>query len=119
MTMSQKTLIIAFLALFAASAVLLFWQNAREMDPDRAGSWWTLSFVALDQADNLAFIVGNHSDTARFDYQIISDKRVLSEASFIVEKGKSITITPDQPAVPGTRTSVIVSDGTEKKELYR
>lgn len=117
--MSQRTLVIIFLALFSISAVFLFFQNARELDPERAGNWWTLSFAAIDQTGSIAFTVDNHSDALRFDYQVVSSKQVLSEASFIVEKGKSITITPDQQIIPGERTSVIVSDGKEKKEIYR
>ena len=117
--MNQKTLIIAFVLLFAASTILLFWQNERELNPDRSGSWWALSFVELDQPTSLAFIVENHSDTAHFDYKVLSDRQVLSEASLIVEKGKSITIVPEQQATPGTRASIIVNDGKETKEIYR
>jgi hypothetical protein len=115
----QKSLIIIFLALFTASAFFLFWQNARELDPDRAGSWWTLSFTSIDQSDSLAFIVDNHSDQTRFNYRVVSGKQVLSEASFIVEKGKSITITPDASASPDTRTSIVVTTGNVKKEIYK
>jgi hypothetical protein len=117
--MPQKSLIIAFLVLFTASASFLFWRNEHELDPDQGKSWWTLSFATPEQTDSLSFSVENHSDSTRFDYKIVADKKVLTAESFIVEKGKPIRITPEFSAQPDTRTSVIVTDGTGKKEIYR
>jgi hypothetical protein len=116
----QKSLIIVFLTLFAASAVFLFWQNERELNPDRAGNWWTLSFSEPASVASLTFVIENHSDATHFSYQVVSDKIVYSESNFFVEKGDSITLTPKDPiGGDGSRISIIVSDGAGKKEIYK
>lgn len=117
--MTQKSLLIIFVTLFALSACFLFWRNERELDPNQGKSWWTISFTTLDQTENLAFTVDNHSDATHFDYEIITNKKSLLNESFIVAKGNSITITPDISATPDARTTIIVTTGTEKKEIYR
>lgn len=115
----QKHLISIFLALFIAASAFLFWQNDRELDPERGQGWWTLSFVAPQDPENLSFTIENHGDQTEFRYEIVADKKTLAEESFTVTKGQSVTITPDVSAQSDTRTSIIVADGKEKKEIYR
>lgn len=117
--MTQRHLILISLALFAAGSAFLFWQNERELDPDRGQNWWTLSFASPQEQDNLSFVVENHSDNTHFDYTIIADKKILAEGSFAVEKGSSVTIRPDFRAKSGVRTSIVVTDGKENKEIYQ
>ncbi len=117
--MSQRFLVAFFLFLFAASALFLFSRNAAELDPDRNKNWWTLSFVDPHNAANLSFRVENHSDKTFFRYQILSGKTTLADEGFIVEHGKDIVITPAITITPDVRTSVIVTTGEEKKEIYR
>lgn len=117
--MSHKTLIAIVLALFAASALFLFWQNARELDPDQGKNWWTLSFASPKQADNLAFTLENHSDQTVFRYTISADRKTIAEDAFTVQRGETITITPTLTAQVGERTTISVSGSKDKKEIYR
>ncbi|HLC95561.1 MAG TPA: hypothetical protein VJH89_03685 [Patescibacteria group bacterium] len=117
--MSHKTLIIVFLALFSFSTFFLFWQNAREMDPERNKDWWTLAFATPLEANDFSFILENHSNNTRFDYTILANKKVLLTESFIVTRGDSITITPPLAAHPDTRITIMVTDGQDTKEIYR
>lgn len=117
--MSQKHLILISLALFAAGAAFLFWQNERELDPDRGKDWWTLSFAIPSSPGSLAFTVENHSDQTDFRYEIIVDRQTLSEETFELKRGATTTIAPELGAHPDARTSVTVTAGMEKKEIYR
>lgn len=117
--MTQKSLIIIFIILFAASTCFLFWRNESELDPNQGKSWWTLSFATPGQPVSLTFTIDNHSDTNRFEYEIVADKQSLMKEALIVTKGNSITITPDISTTPDIRTTIIVTTGTEKKEIYR
>ncbi len=115
---SENFLILIFCALFFVSAVFLFTQNERELDPDTNKDWWVLSFAAPEKEGDLAFTVENHSDTTVFRYTLMADKRIVVEEPFELPSGKTTTITPT--VLPtGKRISIIVTDGTEKKEIYR
>src|SRR3989344_879072 len=117
--MPERTLIIAVSILFALSALFLFWQNERELDPDQGKNWWILSFAAPEQAGSLSFTVENHSDQEAFSYAIARDKDILLEDAFSVERGETITIDSPFAAATDVRTKITVSTGNEKKDIYR
>lgn len=117
--MTQKSLVIIFVVLLAMSTCFLFWRNESELDPNQGKSWWTLSFATPGEPSSLAFTIDNHSDTTHFEYEIVADKKSLMKEALIVTKGNNITITPDISATPNIRTTISVTTGTEKKEIYR
>lgn len=117
--MTQKSLVIIFVFLLAISTCFLFWRNESELDPNQGKSWWTLSFATPEEPSSLAFTIDNHSNTNRFEYEIVANKQSLMKEALIVTKGNSITITPDISATPDIRTTIIVTAGIEKKEIYR
>ncbi len=117
--MSQRFLILTFITLFVASALFLFWQNERELDPEQGKNWWTLSFALPSNQESLDFTVENHSDNTKFRYSIIADDETFAEATFEVPRGGKITITPSVLIQPDTRTRVIVTAMDQKKEIYR
>lgn len=117
--MSQKYLIATIFLLFAAGAVFLFWQNARELDPDQGKNWWTLAFASPENSESLSFIVENHSTETTFLYEITVDKTLAAKESFVVKRGEKMTITPSLAAKEGGRTKITVTLGKEKKEIYR
>ncbi len=119
--MTQKSLIFVCIALFAASALFLFWQNDRELDPKRGKSWWTLAFASPKEPADLSFIIENHSDQIDFRYEIAADKTVLLRDAFSVNRGETLTITPPLAAQADTRTMITVSSDKDKdtKEIYR
>lgn len=118
-SMQQKTLIVVSLVFFAFGAVFLFWQNERELDPDRGKNWWTLSFAAPQESANLSFIVENHSDQTDFRYEITAHKEILLQDTFSVNRGETLTITPPLSAKTDERTGVSVSGSKDKQEIYR
>ena len=117
--MLHKTLIAFSGFLFACSALFLFWQNERELDPDRNKSWWTLSFAAPQTSTDLSFTIMNHSDQTEFRYEVTASKEVLATETFSVDRGAELTITPALTAEPDKRTTVTVSTEKGKKEIYR
>lgn len=117
--MSQKTLITIFFIMFATSAMFLFWQNERELDPDYNKSWWTLAFAAPQEQTNLSFTIENHSDQNNFRYQIIANKETIAEETLEIKRGETKTIFPSLIATTDIRASVIVTTGKEQKEIYK
>lgn len=117
--MPQKYLIAVIFFLFAAGALFLFWQNARELDPDQGKNWWTLAFASPENSEDLSFIVENHSTETTFRYEIAVDQTPAAKESFVVKRGEKITVTPSLAAKEGERTKITVILGKEKKEIYR
>lgn len=120
---SEKTLVIVFCALFATSALFLFWKNDHELDPNLGKNWWTLSFAAPEDPKSLFFTIENHTTGSTFSYDLsyrsTPDKEISYQESVIVAPGETKTITPDIAAPENTRTSITVTAGAEKKTIYR
>lgn len=116
--MTEKHLVLIFSLLFAASSAFLFWQNARELDPDSGKNWWVLSFADPQEADQFDFVIENHSDNTEFQYQIVANRQVLAEATLSIPRGETETVRPTVTR-SASRTVIIVTTGTEKKEIYR
>lgn len=117
--MSQKKLIIISILIFVASAIVLFWQSDRELDPNQGKNWWTLSFAMPNQEESLSFIVENHSDQTHFSYQIAVGKEVISKENFIAKRGEKTTVLPPSITKQSERVKITVMAGVEKKEIYR
>lgn len=119
MTFSEKHLVIIFSALFLVSASFLFWQNERELDPNQGKNWWTLSFANPQDRSSLDFIIENHSTETAFQYQIMVGKNLKQEGVVEIALGESKVVTTPITPEEKSRTSLIVTTGTEKKEIYR
>lgn len=121
--LSEKNLVLIFIALFTLSAVFLFWQNKRELDPNQGKSWWTLSFAAPENPDSLTFTVENHTKESAFTYYIthdaIEDIETSYQETFTVAPGATETITPSITTETHEKTIITVATQTETKQIYR
>lgn len=117
--MNQKTLILVFAVLFMFCASVLFAINARGLAPDRVQNWWTLSFDAPSDPESLAFTVVNHSDQTAFTYQILAQNTDILDGTFSLPRGETRMIAPPTPVQTNVRMRIVVSSGTDKKEIYR
>jgi len=115
---SEKSLVAFFALLFAASALFLFWQNERKLDPNYQKDWWILSFAAPKDQESFAFTVENHSATTQFRYQVVADKETLTEETFQVASGATTTITPVFSRKE-SRTEIVVTSGSKTQRIYR
>jgi hypothetical protein len=120
---SEKQLVGIFCILFAVSALFLFWQNKRELNPNFEKSWWTLSFAEAKNENSLAFTITNHTDRSEFTYEtsyaVTPGTVTTSRSTIIVAPGEMKTIIPDFVRNPDSRTTITVTAGTEKQEIYR
>lgn len=118
-SMTQKSLLSSFFFLFLASALFLFWQSDRELDPDQGKNWWTLSFALPKQTESLSFNLENHSDQTAFSYEISVGRDIISKEIFTAKRGERTTVTPPSIKEQNERVKITVFAGTEKKEIYR
>ncbi|MBI2439629.1 MAG: hypothetical protein HYV45_03475 [Candidatus Moranbacteria bacterium] len=117
--MEQKSSIIFIVFLLVFSTMFLFWQNERELDPNYEKNWWTLAFAEPQNITDLSFVVENYTDNADFSYEVVRDKQVLEKKSFTLKRGERKNISLSIRNDVSSRTSVMVRNGKEKKEIYR
>lgn len=123
LSFSEKNIVLLFCILFTMSASFLFWQNKRELDPNQGKSWWTLSFAEPRDETSLSFVITNHTNQSEFAYEasytVTPDKVITSTDTVIVPPGETKTIIPQFESNPEFRTSITVTTGAEKQEIYR
>lgn len=117
--MTHKRLLTVSIFLFALSALFLFWQSDRELDPDQGKNWWTLSFALPKQEESLNFDIENHSDQSDFSYEVSVGKEIISKETFVAKRGERTTILVPSIKKQIERVKITVTAGTEKKEIYR
>ena len=115
---TETQLIIIFTLLFAVSSLFLFWQNERGLDQNLGKDWWILSFADPMNDRDLTFTVENHSLNTEFRYTVTEGKTVLATESFSLKKGATASFSPNITTL-GERTTLTVTTGTQKKEIYR
>jgi len=120
---SEKTIVIIFCFLFTMSATFLFWQNKRELDPAMEKAWWTLSFAQPENSESVDFIIENYTNESQFhyetSYEVTPGKVVSSGETITIVPGETKIITTSFTTSPDFRTTVTVTVGPEKKEIYR
>jgi hypothetical protein len=117
--MAQKSLLILFIIFFATSALFLFWQNDRELDPDQGKNWWTLSLTSPEQEASLGFVIENHSNQTNFQYEIFVGRDMILQDTLVAKSGEKTSVTPPSIAKQTERVKITVTAGNEKKEIYR
>lgn len=100
------------------SAIWLSYVSKKQMDPNYQKNWWVLSFD--NPKDNsLSFTIENHSNNNNFHWQILSEKTVVNQGDVTIKLGESKTIPATLPDTAGKKTTVVVTAGEEKKEIYK
>lgn len=117
--MKQKKLIFIASSFFFLSAFFLFHQNDRGLDPDLGKNWWTLAFSSLDQNEKIDFIIENHSDKNEFSYEVSVGKEVILEDTFTAKSKEKTIVRIPSIKQQSERVRITVTDGTEKKEIYK
>ena len=119
--MSQQKIVILFFVLFAFSALFLFWQNERELNPHYQKSWWTLAFADPNTPTSLDCIIENYGQDRDFSYTVFHENSVVTEESFEMKAGDVRTLhltLPENTPLEGTIKVRVTSQG-ESKEVYR
>jgi capsular polysaccharide biosynthesis protein len=118
--MQQKKLIIFIVILFILSSLWLTFVSKNLNNPDYQKNWWTVYF-SNPKSDNLDFVIENHSDNAKFHWEVFDDKIKVSESDSIIEKGdaRKLDINPTVGKIENKKITITVSSGDEEREIYR
>lgn len=115
--MDQKKLIIFITLLFVLSASYLSYVSDRSLRSDAGKKWWAIYFED-PKSDSLNFTIENHSARNNFHWEILDDNQKVREGDVEIETGGSKKISPDIQN-PAGKNSVVVSSGSDKKEIYK
>lgn len=116
--MSQKSIIIAIIALLTISFISLAYIESRAKDPNLNKDWWVLSFQD-PHGSRLDFAIENHSNSNNFTYEITQDTQSIIKESLSIPKGETKNISVNQVS-SDTKTAITVwTKTTDKKEIYK
>lgn len=118
--MSNRNLVILFIALFVFSSAFLFEKSLDGLDPEKGKDWWTVSFIRPDRNKNIDIVVTNYTEDTRFKYQVLNDNTVIAESDFEAPLGEKriLLITPEK-SFDGKRVIVRVFHKDETQDLFR
>lgn len=116
---SQKTFLLAGLALFFIVSGVLFTLHNRALDPTRNGDWWALRFVSLENQESLAFEVENYTSVSTATYKIIMNGNVVEEKMVSINPDTVTSITPEITHKAGVPTRIVVKLGDTEQFLSR
>ncbi len=112
----NNKIIIVFLIIFLAASFLYlaYIEQSRRGE----GSFWSLYF-ADPKSDNLNFTIENHSNKNNFHWEVLADKDKIKEGDIKIAKGSAWESSFQVADIDGKKIAIIVSDGDNKKEIYK
>ncbi len=116
---SQKTFLLAGVALLFIVSSALFAYHKRALDPMVTGDWWAIRFVSLQDEEDLRFEVENHSPITEGTYQIFADTTLHEESRFEVATSTVTTVTPTKELANTKRIRILVKLGNKEQSLIR
>ncbi|HLN19215.1 MAG TPA: hypothetical protein VK255_03540 [Patescibacteria group bacterium] len=114
----QKKLILFIIALFFLSSAYLLAIGNKFNDLNFGKNWWAVYF-SIPKDNSLDFVVENHSNNSNFHWAVLADKEKIKEGDVKVENGKIENIKPDLAKATSGKFTIEVSNGNEKKEIYK
>lgn len=116
--MNQKNIIIFIIVLFVLCSGYLFFVSDQGLTSDTGKNWWALYFEDPKGA-SLDFVIENHSSNDNFHFEVTAQKNKLQEGDVEIRTGENKKIELDLPEAKNTNITVSVSDGSDKKEIYK
>ena len=115
----EKKLIIFLLSLFAIGAVYLFFTSEKYQNPEYQKNWWVIYFEDM-QNQTTNFVIENYSDQTNFHWEAATKNKKLQEGTIQIPKNEKRMIYPENiEAKDGSKITISVSTGEEKKEIYK
>lgn len=111
--------IFAFLIIFLiASFFYLAYIEQKQQDSDYQKNWWVLYFED-PKSDNLNFVIENHGDKNNFHWEVFKDKEKIEEGDIKIAKSSTWKSGFQAADYDNKKISIIVSNGENKKEIYK
>jgi len=114
----DKKIIIAILAFFLVASAYLFYVSDMRSNVLKNQNQWILSFDN-PKSNSLDFTIENLSEKNNFHWEIVINKETIEEGATNIMRGEKKVISPSIAKMNLVRISVIVSDGENKKEIYK
>jgi len=114
---NSKKIILATILLSLISAVYLSWMEKRQADLNLNKNWWVLSFDN-PKSNDVSFAIENHSQKTDFHWEIFSGNVKIKAGDAVVANGTIWTSNVQVNNLAG-KISIIVTNGADKKEIYK
>jgi catechol-2,3-dioxygenase len=115
--MNGKIIILSLIIFLAASFFYLALVEQKQADLNSQNFW--ILYFSDPKGDGLDFVIENYSDKNDFHWEFLADKNTISTGNVAIPKGDKKIIELPKPEAESKKITVIVSDGEEKKEIYK
>ena len=119
--MSTKKIIIILIISLLLSSIWLSYNETRQADLDYQKNWWVVYFEN-PSGSSLNFTIENHSKETAFNYKIMGNKNILEEKNISIKNNRQQKINIDPVAfenISERKITIIITDGNNKKEIYK
>ena len=116
--MQSKKLILIIIATFLLSALSLAYVEHGLRDENLGKNWWQVYFNEPN-GSSLDFIIENHAEKENFSWEVMADQSKVTGNTIIVKKGEQKKLTLDLGDLRDKKILIIVSEGQDKKEIYK
>jgi hypothetical protein len=116
--MPSKKIIACITTLLFLTSAYLFYVERRDSDPNTQPDWWIIYFQEA-KSDNLDFTIENHSKKTAFHWEAAGAQGKIAEGDSSINKGEQRQIHPNAATNGEKKITITVSDGTDKKEIYK
>lgn len=114
---NENKIIFSLIVFLAASFLHLACTEQKQQDLN-GYNIWELYFEDV-KSDNLNFIIENHSNKTNFQWKASGDTEELEKGDIEIIKGQSVKINLSDIKSTGNKITITVSDGKDKKEIYK
>ena len=115
---NTRIIIISTFCLLFLSISFLAYTGNKQQSSNYSQNWWAVYF-SDPKSQNLSFEIENHIADSNFHWEIFSDKNSISKGDITIKLGETKTIKTSQLAAQGKKTTIIVTNGKDKKEIYK
>ncbi|HOF42437.1 MAG TPA: hypothetical protein PLF30_04190 [Candidatus Moranbacteria bacterium] len=115
--MNSKIIIISTAVMLFASFVFLAAVEKKKMDINNHDVW--MLYFVDPKSDSLDFVIENHSEIRTFHWEILSNKKKLTEGDIASEKGETKKIPVSSENTEGKKITITVTGEESKKEIYK
>lgn len=115
--MNNKIIILSLIIFLIAGFFYLAYIGQKQSDPKNQNFW--VLYFADPKSDNLNFVIENHSDKNNFHWKVSSGNKKIAEGGADIKKGETKKIDYNIYDTAGKKITISVSDGENKKKVYK
>jgi hypothetical protein len=114
----NNLIIISTLLFFLVCGFFLVYTQTKQMNLANAKTWWTAYFQD-PKSEDLSFDIENHSSSNSFHWEADSGNNILSQGNETIPNNQTKKIPLSNLDSQNQKIIIMISNGKDKKEIYK